>query len=146
MKLPPVIATYLEQVASDELTTLADLSTALGAAQRAATMTGARLAMELAEIEEAHHEICARVIRTNAQHQSVRGETESEVAVSIRAQLNGDRCCESYIENAKQRTEYVRGKLQEFSTLITQLRRGIADLEHDQRVLATAFAEGGAAV
>lgn len=135
MKLPRDIPAYLEQVASTDLAALVDFSAEVAKTQKLATVISARLALELSELDGAHHEIVTRVTAANA---AVLAATTEEVRAAAKVENTDERRIETLVENARQRTEYIRRSVTELSSLCAQVRRGIVELQHDQQQLQKA--------
>jgi hypothetical protein len=135
MELPASVGPYLAQVADDKLTTLAQLQEQCGAFQRMASVVGARLGLELSELDQAHHDITARVVVGNhAVNAAATGEEKQPLARA----LGQTRRTATLIENCAQRSRFVQGRLQDLARAMTEVRSGITELENDQAALAAA--------
>jgi hypothetical protein len=130
--LPEGAAEYLAQIDAVDLTTIAALTDALGSLQRIATTVSARLALELAELDGVHHAIVERVMIANEGVNRATGRVDDDAHLALRRQLGAQRAMETIVENAKQRSEFLKARLTDLSALISVTRRGVVDLQQSQ--------------
>lgn len=131
--LPDGADEYLAQVDDADLKTIAELSAALATLQRIATTVGARLSLELAELDGVHHAVVERVTATNEDFNRQQATLVEADHIEARQNLGRHRQAETIVENAKQRTEFLRARLSEHAASISIIRRGIVDLQQSQQ-------------